>query len=175
MWPQNPTLPRQELGSVPTALAQHSKHGISCLARRGEEGTGVQFSAAELLQQPWKKIRAQCTAEYKEQLSPSQLHGERKACREFPPRPKVVNIELNFSLIQHNLSDERSSSSSAVPFTMGICRLAQAAAPPGFPDTFPLMNNLHNDYRGKPHEPSPYALPGAQGRLGQSISYQHRL
>lgn len=48
--------------------------------------------------------------------------------------------------------------------------LAQAAAPPGFPDTFPLRNNLHNDYRGKPHEPSPYALPGAQGRLGQSTS-----
>lgn len=36
------------------------------------------------------------------------------------------------------------------------------------------MNNLHNDYRGKPHGPSPCALPGAQGRLGQSV-YQHGL
>lgn len=32
------------------------------------------------------------------------------------------------------------------------------------------MNNLHSDYRGKPNEPSPCALPGAQGRPGQSIS-----
>lgn len=37
------------------------------------------------------------------------------------------------------------------------------------------MNNLQDDYRGKPHEPSPCALPGAQGRLGQSISYRHGL
>lgn len=81
----------------------------------------------------------------------------------------MVNIDLNFSLVQHNLSNELSTGDCAVPFTAGICRLVQAAAPPGFPDTFPLMNNLHNDYRGKPHEPSPYAVPGAQGRPGQSI------
>lgn len=84
-------------------------------------------------------------------------------------------INIDSSSFQHNPSRERGPSGSAGPFTGGISRLVQAAAPPGFPDTFPLMNNLQDDYRGKPHEPSPCALPGAQGRLGQSISYRHGL
>lgn len=147
---------------MPAALAQHSS--LPGTAERGGY-RGLCCRTATAL----KEIRARCTAECKEQLSPSQLHGKRKVCREFPALPKVVSIDLNFSLVQHNLSNERSASDSAVPFTTGI-GLAQAAAPPGFPDTFPLMNNLHNDYRGKPHEPSPCALPGARGRLCQSTS-----
>lgn len=47
-WPQTLTLPRQEHGSVPTALARHAKHGVGCLAQWRVQGA----SAAELLHQP---------------------------------------------------------------------------------------------------------------------------
>lgn len=173
LWPgQEKGRQREERGrpspSPAQAPAQRSRHGIDCRARRRLQGPGG-FCCCNSL----RKKQSGQSVEYKEQLSPSQLGGERKVCREFPPLPKVINIDS--SSFQHNPSRERGPSGSAGPFTGGISRLVQAAAPPGFPDTFPLMNNLQDDYRGKPHEPSPCALPGAQGRPGQSISYRHGL
>lgn len=106
--PQTLTLPMaaspQPWHSIP---ARHELPGT--VGRGGDGGSAVTAS------------QAQGTAEYR---SSSVLLSfmKSKAYRELPPLPKVVNIDLNFSLVQHNLSNERSTSDSAVPSTTGSFR-----------------------------------------------------
>lgn len=107
-------LTRPQPLTLPTAASPQPWHrfqqGMSCLARRGQEGTQGGSAATAL----------QARAQQSTRSSPVLLSFMKS--REFPPLPKVVSIDLNFSLVQHNLSNERSTGDSAVPFTTGSVR-----------------------------------------------------